>query len=83
VRTRDVARNLLFTASLAALQGQLFLPAQICTQGQVMFLAHSARMMRAACIARSLDGSRMLFENLGTGHQKRDVGTRARKIFAL
>jgi hypothetical protein len=61
---------LLPAASLAALQGQLFLPAQICTQGQVMFLAYSVRMMRAACIARFLDGSRTLFENLGTGHQK-------------
>ena len=61
--------------SLAAIARTRFsFPAQICTQGQVMFPAHSANMVCAVCVSRVLDGRRTLFENLGSRFTSRCRG---------
>jgi hypothetical protein len=48
-----------------------------------MFLADSASMVCAVCVADFLDGSWMLFENSGPQVEKRDTRAHVRKIFAL
>src|SRR5579862_6810441 len=54
--------------------------AQICTQGQVMFLACSASMVCAVCVARFLNGSWTLFEKSScTVQRKRDIRARVRE----
>jgi hypothetical protein len=65
-----------------AQQGRHFFPVQICTQGQVMFLACSVSMMCAVGVTVSSTEAVRSLKTRAPRFDKRDIRTRVRKISA-